>query len=118
MVGSFKKNSIYKYRKHLLLEGDVIVEKDFENSILEWKVKTEETDINEEPMCLDTDTDGVFPVQLVPPRYYNMPEVQEAIKREISKYKSFDAFKEVDDVGQKSIPTRWVVTEQAESGKN
>ena len=47
-----------------------------------------------------------------------MPEVQAAIEREISKYKSVDAFKEVNDEGQKSIPTRWVVTEQADSGKD
>ena len=47
-----------------------------------------------------------------------MPEVQAAIKAEIFKYQSFQAFKEVDNIGQKCIPTRWVVTEQSSSGKN
>ena len=47
-----------------------------------------------------------------------MPEVQAEIKAEICKYQSFQAFKEVDDIGQKFIPTRWVVTEQSSSGKN
>ena len=101
VVASWKKNSIHKYWKHLQLDGDVIVEKDFENGILEWKDKTEETEDNDETMFLDTDPDGVFPVQLVPTKEYDTPEVQAAIEREISKYKSFDAFKEVDDVGQK-----------------
>ena len=117
-MGSWKKNSKYKYWKHLLLDGDLIVEKDFENGIKEWKVKPEDTDDVGENLFLDSDPDGVFPVQLVSPKDYDMPEVQDAIAREISKYKSFGAFKEVDDAGQKSIPTRWVVTDQAGSGKD
>ena len=95
------------------MEGDKVVEKDFENGIEEWKVKPEDNVDTEN----DSDPDGVFPVQIVPPRNYDMPEVKAAIAREISKYKSFEAFKEVEDVGQKSIPTRWVITEQPEAGK-
>ena len=117
VVASWKKNSIYKYWKHLLMDGDIVVEKDFENGIEEWKVKPEENEDAHDHLLLETDPDGVFPVQLVPPKDYDMPEVKAAIAREISKYESFGAFKEVDDVGQKSIPTRWVVSEQADSGK-
>ena len=47
-----------------------------------------------------------------------MPEVQDAISAEIAKYKSFNAFKEVEDEGQHCVPTKWVVTEQKSSGKN
>ena len=117
VVASWKKNSIYKYWKHLLLDGDIVVERDFENGIKEWKLKAEE-ETNDGEDLLDSNPDGVFPVKLVSPKDYNMPEVTAAIEREISKYKSFDAFQEVDDLGQKSIPTRWVVTDQADSGKD
>ena len=117
VVGSWKKNSIYKYWKHLLIEGDIVVEKDFENGVKEWKVKEEE-ETNDDEDVLRLNPDGVFPVKLVSPNDYDMPEVVAAIEREISKYKSFDAFQEVEDIGQKSIPTRWVVTEQSGSGKD
>ena len=94
-----------------------MVEKDFENGVKEWKVKEEE-ETNDDEDVLRLNPDGVFPVKLVSPNDYDMPEVVAAIEREISKYKSFDAFQEVEDIGQKSIPTRWVVTEQSGSGKD
>ena len=40
------------------------------------------------------------------------------MKAEISKYISFNAFEEVEDSGQTSIPVLWVVTKQAADGKN
>ena len=119
VVSSWKKNSKYRYWKHLLMDGDVIVEKDFENGIKDWKIKTEDSrEITDEVFLLDSSTDNVFPVRHVPAKDYDMPEVKAAVERELLKYKSFDAFKEVNDNGQKSIPTRWVVTEQADSGKD
>ena len=45
-------------------------------------------------------------------------KVQSAIANEIAKFNSFNAFKEVKDEGQESIPTKWVITEQPKSGKN
>ena len=45
-------------------------------------------------------------------------KIQEAMQAKISKFKNFDAFTEVPDDGQYSIPIRWVVTEQKEDGKN
>ena len=41
-----------------------------------------------------------------------------AISAEIAKFKSFNAFEEVPDEGQKCIPTKWVVTKQQGNGKN
>ena len=125
VVGSWKKNSIYKYWKHLLIDKDLVVEKDFENGILEWKVQpenengdnAEEEDILDN-FFLESDSDEVFPVQIIPRKDYGKPEVQAAIVAEIAKFKSFNAFKEVEDQGQKSIPTKWVVTDQSDSGKN
>ena len=39
------------------------------------------------------------------------------MQSELEKYKTFDAFDEVLDEGQYSVPIRWVVTEQKEDGK-
>ena len=105
------------------MADDLIVNKDFENGILEWMVEPEEEDEDVEENILDTfflesDADEVFPVQTVPRKDYDRPEVKSAIANEIAKFKSFNAFKEVKDEGQKSIPTKWVVTEQPNSGKN
>jgi hypothetical protein len=131
VVGSWKKNSKYKHWKHLQVDNDLVIEKDFENKvkengIKEWKVQSEseESDTVDEAedtldnFFLESSPHGMFPVQKVSPKDYGMPEVKDAIDAEIAKYKSFKAFQEVEDEGQQSIPTRWVVTEQFESGKN
>ena len=126
VVGSWKKNSKYKYWKHILVDKDLILQKDFENGIHDWKLEPEHEAIDNlekgedilDNFFLEEDRQGAFPVQMVSKKDYAMPEVQAAIAAEISKYKSFQAFKEVEDQGQKSIPTRWVVTEQSASGKN
>lgn len=126
VVGSWKKNSKYHCWKHLMIDKDLVVEKDFENGIKEWKVEPD-VDEHEESnddgnlltnFFLDSVPTSGYPVEIIPPKDYGMPEVQDAIAAEIAKYKSFKAFEEVDDVGQKSIPTRCVVTDQSGSGKN
>jgi hypothetical protein len=105
-----------------LLGDDLLVEKDFEHGIEEWKEEADHEDDDEEGIddnyYLETEPNDGFPVQIISPKHYDMPEVQSAIASEISKYKSFQAFEEVDDQGQKCIPTKWVVTEQSKSGKN
>ena len=42
------------------------------------------------------------------------------MQKEIGKYSTFDAFEHVEDVGQKSVPIRWVVSisKQALDGEN
>ena len=125
VVGSWKKSSKYKYWKHILVDKDLILQKDFENGIHDWKLEPEHEAIDNlekdedilDNFFLEEDPQGAFPVQMVSKKDYAMPDVQAAIAAEISKYKSFQAFKEVEDQGQKSIPTRWVVTEQSTSGK-
>ena len=59
-----------------------------------------------------------FPVNLVPRREYGNGDVQKAMKDEIEKYHSFNAFEEVIDEGQDSLPVRWVVTRHEADGKN
>ena len=124
VVGSWKKTSKYRYWKHLLLSNGLTVEKDFEKGIAEWNIDSvEEGDLSEvdgDALCVlddKEDSHGCFPV-IIPSSQYHQPEVQSAIASEISKYKSFEAFREVDDEGQKCIPTKWVVTEQFSSGKS
>lgn len=127
IVASFKKTSIYKYCKHVLIGKDLIIQKDFEKDIDEWNEVPdeekednieEEKDYAEPYLMIEDDTECVFPVKIIPTKEYNRPEVQEAMQAEILKYKSFNAFKEVQNVGQPSIPIKWVVTEQKEDGKN
>ena len=60
----------------------------------------------------------MFPVKVLPRKEYERPEIQDAMKTEIEKFKSFNAFEEVHDIGQFIIPIRWVVTEQKNDGKN
>ena len=40
------------------------------------------------------------------------------MQNEIEKYKTFEAFEQIDDEGQDSVPIRWVVTKQGQDGKN
>ena len=54
---------------------------------------------------MESDNDS-FPVNLVPRREYGNIDVQKAIHEEINKYKSFNAFEEVLDEGQDSLPVR------------
>ena len=49
----------------------------------------------------------VFPVDII---NYGRKEVQEAMQKEILKYKTFDAYEEINDEGQDSIPIKWVVS--------
>ena len=127
VVGSWKKNSKYQYWKHLLLGNGLTVEIDFEKGVEDWKVESDDenseggTENDKDTIdtyYLEREPNGLFPVKIIPPRYYEMPKVQSAIAAEISKYRAFNAFEEVEDEGQKCIPTKWVVTEQSSSGKN
>ena len=56
----------------------------------------------------------VFPVDII---NYGRKEVQEAMQKEILKYKTFDAYEEVNDDGQDSIPIRWVVSNRKKTLK-
>ena len=124
VVGSWKKTSRNKYWKNILLSSGLTISRDFENGIEEWNVVPEVDDLEEpnednENFNLDMAVTGAaFPVHVIPPKDYDMPEVQAAISAEIAKYKAFNAFKEVEDKGQNCVPTKWVVTEQKASGKN
>ena len=46
---------------------------------------------------------------LVPRKEYGNPDVQEAMEKELGKWKEYDAFDEVVDEGQVTLGTRWVI---------
>ena len=48
----------------------------------------------------------------VPKRFHNTPEVIESKQREYNNFLKFNAFEEIEDVGQSRIGSRWVVTEK------
>ena len=88
----------------MLLNNGLTVEKDFENCIEVWKVEPEidtddEDGAGDDSIEVEADALGAFPVHIIPLKDYDMPEIQDAIAAEISKYKSFNAFKEVEDDG-------------------
>ena len=47
----------------------------------------------------------------IPRKFHNTPEVLQAKKDEINNFQKFDAYKEVEDGGQKKITSRWIVKE-------
>ena len=126
VVRTFKKTSRHKTLRHVDVEGEGRVELDFAKDIDEWKENLGNEDLNnyeeeakEQDIILDEDDCMVaFPVKLIPRAEYHKPEIQAAMQSEISKFENFEAFEEVDDIGQKRIPIRWVISEQKDDGKN
>ena len=130
VVKTFKQNGKYKNWRHIDVEDEGRLELDFENGIEEWKEIKENEDSNDEEVLENfflsdilgyedqEDSSQVFPVKMIPKSEYHKPEIQEAMNAEITKFQDFKAFKEVKDEGQKSIPIRWVVTDQKHDGKN
>ena len=116
----YKKNSKYKNIKQLELYDGSKVEKDFENEIEFWEPVSvaEIQDGDVDSLTLGDEVDTAYPVKLVPKREYKSVEVQNAMRVEIEKFKAFDAYEEVEDKGQNSIPIRWVVSRKPNDGKD
>ena len=121
----FKKSSIHKNVKQLLLEDGSRIEKNFETDVDEWELYDP---MNEDEDCdpVGTDSslfsfvphDSTYQVDVVSKEDYGQQIVKDAMKDEIAKYREFNAFEEVEDAGQKSVPIRWVVTRKNDDGKN
>ena len=129
VFGVFKKNSKHKNVKQIELEDGRSIERDFEKDIEEWKPVTEIEDVSvdldaekdqssQSLNCLSDVIDEAYPIEHIKRADYFKADVQEAMRKEIEKYKSFNAFEEVDDMGQDNVPIRWVVTKHAIDGKN
>ena len=120
VVQTFKKTSKYNAVRNIDVEDEGRIQYDFGRDIEVWKenLGDGENDDILESFFLHEELSSVFPVQILPKRDYHKPEIQEAMQSEISRAKDFKAFEEVDDVGQRSIPIKWVVSKQKEDGKN
>ena len=107
------------------------IEKDFSSEIEDWKTVDDfnneletEDDVAESyylSSILKEETEleyEVFPVEFVEKKDFGRQDVQEAMQKELEKYKAFGAFEEVSDDGQGSVPIKWVVTKHALDGKN
>merc|ERR1711905_16810 len=57
---------------------------------------------------------AVFAVE-VPAKEHKKPEVLEAKDREIENLEKYEVFEEVEDVGQETIGSRWVITKKEKS---
>ena len=59
--------------------------------------------------CFDECT--TFVVEL-PVKFHNIPEVLQAKEKELNNLLEYETFEEVDDIGQETIGSRWVVTKK------
>ena len=128
VFGVFKKSSLYKNVKQIELENGQQLEKDFEKEVDDWKpvVLDEKEDDTVETFFLSSilgkkdaeEVCDVYPVELVKKCDYGSADVQEAMQKEIEKYKQFQAIEEVLDEGQDRVPIKWVVTKHEIDGKN
>ena len=59
----------------------------------------------------ETNKETVYAV-MVPKERHNEPEIIDAKKQEIENWKNFNAFEIVEDIGQPTITTRWVINEK------
>ena len=121
VFGTYKRTSKYKFFRQLELKDGDKVEKDFVKDIEEWEVihPEAETEKNEEETFLTSLNDNeIYGVNIIPRSDWKNEEVREAMRNEIKKYESFEAYEEIDDNGQKCIPMKWVVTRSSDEGKN
>ena len=93
----------------MILKDGSKIEKNFQTEVEEWKPLENldenhtEVDVNETFILSSIlgkesiEVDDVFPVDIVDKKDYSTTEVQEAMKKEVEKYKSFNVYEEVDD---------------------
>ena len=117
VTGVFKKTSIHKNFKQLTFADGFKEDVDFQNNVENWKPlnndsEEDEADLTESYLLstvLGKDVDDInhmFPVNTVPRREFGNIEVQNAMRDEIEKYRTFNAFEEVNNDGQDSLPVR------------
>ena len=59
---------------------------------------------------LEQNKETIYAV-MVPKARHNEPEIIDAKKQEIENWKKINAFEIVEDIGQPTITTRWVINE-------
>ena len=93
----------------MILKDGSKIEKNFQTEVEDWKPLENldenhtEVDVNETFILSSIlgkesiEVDDVFPVDIVDKKDYSTTEVQEAMNKEVEKYKSFNVYEEVDD---------------------
>ena len=97
-----------KHKDYFNVRNDDLTENGVNFDKLEWKYDNvartvAERSNNEIEECN---------VVLIPLREHGRPECLEAKKKELEGWKQFDAYEEVEDLGQDRLSNRWVMTEK------
>ena len=122
VFGTYKRTSKYKYFRQLELENGDKVEKDFLRDIGGWEVIPPNDELPKsisQVNCNESMLESeVFGVNLIPKKEWKQDEVRQAMKKELEKYQSFDAYEEIEDNGEHCIPMKWVVSRSSDDSKN
>ena len=105
-----------KYRNWFYVKekGDdaSLKELDFEKDVQDWKV-VENNSTERDESGASEEANAVF----IPLQRHDEPEVRVAKEEELASWKKFQVYEELEDCGQQTISTRWVVTEKSVDGK-
>ena len=74
------------------------------------------TEQHDEPISLYIEENTTYAVN-IPKERYNEPKIRDAMNKELQQWKDYKTYREVYDRGQKTISTRWVVTEKKDGFK-
>ena len=108
-----KPNSIHKNIVGVQLENGQEIDFDFSNEVQNWRyIKEKLSDTVDEDILHEN-----FVTILTKAQVKGRKDVENAMKDEIYKFESFEAFKTVKDEGQYAIKTRWVYTEHDDESK-
>ena len=75
-----------------------------------------QTEILNETISMYIEENISFAVN-IPKDRYNEPKIKEAMEAEMQRWKDYGTYREIYDRGQKTISTRWVITEKKEGFK-
>ena len=123
VVKKNKPKSIHKNVIIIRMEDGTQKNYDVVKDIADWKDAQDSMDDQPEVCCFHSLKDNgdilhdTFATVLTKAQVQNRPDAPKVMDDEIRKFKSFDAFEEVEDTGQFVIKTRWVYTEHSDDSK-
>ena len=124
VVHKRKKGSASKNIVRIRMDDGSIRDIDFTKDVLEWSDAKEVPEDSQDPCCLlsfsenkDILHKSFLTRVLTKAQVKDRPEAEKAMVAEIVKFEHFGAFDRVEDIGQFSIKTRWVFTEDEEQSK-
>ena len=124
VVHKRKKGSASKNIVRIRMDDGSIRDIDFTKDVLEWSDAKEVPEDSQDPCCLlsfsenkDILHESFLTRVLTKAQVKDWPDAEKAMVAEIVKFEHFGAFDRVEDIGQFSIKTRWVFTEDEEQSK-